>query len=559
MLRLRTLGGLAIDEDARTLDGTGMGRRRLALLACLAAVGPRGVSRDRLLAYFWPESDAERARHALNQALHALRRELRADALFLGAAELRLNPEAMASDVAEFESAVGAGDLERAASLYAGPFLDGFYLSDAPEFERWVDGERARLALAFRRALETLAARATNGGQHQQAVVWWRRLAALDPLSGPLALGLMQALAAAGDRAGALQFARVHETLLREELDAAPDPAMVSLAEKLREADARERKQSGRPAAGTVPAITSDAALSAADQLFVDRLQTALASHYEIEHKLARSSLATAYQVRDLRRGRTVTLKVLHPAVATMVGARRFVTAIEPASRLRHPHIVPLLDFGEASGLLFYVLERVEGETLRDRLARERQLSLGDALRIAREAATALAYAHERGVIHRDIAPKNIVLVEGRAVISDFGVLNAVSTAVGESSSGSALTLGSPAYMSPEQVAGEQRLDGRSDIYSLGCVLYQMLAGAPPFAGPTAQAALTRRLFEPVPPLRAMRDTVPEAVDKLVLRALARVPADRFASAAELRDALARLEPERAGAPASVARDRGAV
>jgi len=237
--RLRTLGGLALDGETGSQRATARGaasqRRTLALLALIAAAGERGIARDKLLGYLWPESEPERARHTLTQSLYTLRRDLKADALFQGTSELKLNRDLVSVDVLELDAALDRGDLEAAVALYGGPFLDGFFLGNAPEFERWVDGERGRLAARVSQALESLAGRAAERGAHREAVDHWRRIAALDPYSGRIALGLMRALAAAGDRAGALQHARVHETLLKEELELAPDHEIARLAEQLRE------------------------------------------------------------------------------------------------------------------------------------------------------------------------------------------------------------------------------------------------------------------------------------------------------------------------------------
>lgn len=234
-MRLHTLGGLSIDADGTDTPGAAASRRRpLALLAVLAVAGARGVSRDQLCALFWPESDADRARNALNQLLHAVRHGVKQPALVLGTTELRLDPALLTSDVGDLEAALAAGERERAAALYAGPFLDGVHLTGAPEFTRWAERERDRIAHRVRAALHALAADATARGDHAAAAGWWRRLAELDPADGRAALGLMGALAAAGDRAGALQHARVHEAFVRAELDAAPDPAVCALAARLR-------------------------------------------------------------------------------------------------------------------------------------------------------------------------------------------------------------------------------------------------------------------------------------------------------------------------------------
>jgi TolB-like protein/Tfp pilus assembly protein PilF len=234
MLRLRTLGSPSVEGSTGPLSGAAAQRKSLALLALLACAGERGVSRDKILAYLWPETDADKAAHRLSQLLHALRRDLDAEQLFLGTSDVRLNPQVVSADVVEFTGALDRGDVERAVSLYGGPFLDGFYLSGAVEFERWVEVERAQYAKLWRAALESLGAAAAGHADWCGAAEWWRRLAEHDPLNSRIAVCFIEALSAAGDRAGALQFARSHEKLLREELDAAPDPAVVAAVERIR-------------------------------------------------------------------------------------------------------------------------------------------------------------------------------------------------------------------------------------------------------------------------------------------------------------------------------------
>src|SRR5689334_5988633 len=249
--------------------------------------------------------------------------------------------------------------------------------------------------------------------------------------------------------------------------------------------------------------------------------------------------MATVFLADDRKHGRPVAIKVLHAELAAALGAERFLREIEIAARLQHPHILPLYDSGSAGGFLYYVMPYVEGESLRDRLNREKQLSLEDTLRVATEVASALAYAHSRGVVHRDIKPENIMLSGGTAVVADFGIARAV-TAAGE---GQHLTqtgtiIGTPAYMSPEQSSASAEIDGRSDQYSLACVLYEMLVGAPPFTGPTAQAIIARHSLDMVSPPSIVRATIPDAVEGAILRALSKVPADRYPTTALFAEAL---------------------
>src|SRR3989454_11151033 len=248
--------------------------------------------------------------------------------------------------------------------------------------------------------------------------------------------------------------------------------------------------------------------------------------------------MATVYLAHDLKHDRAAAIKVVDPEVSSAIGVERFLREIRLAAQLQHPHILPLYDSGQASGFLYYVMPFVAGESLRERLEREKQLRLEEALRITREVAEALDYAHRYGVVHRDIKPANILLANDQAMIADFGIARAFAAAGEEKLTQTGLAVGTPGYMSPEQASGSARLDGRSDIYSLGCVSYEMLAGSPPFTGSTPQAILARHLSDPVPPLRTVRRSVPASVEQAILRALEKVPADRFATVTQFADAL---------------------
>jgi serine/threonine-protein kinase len=270
----------------------------------------------------------------------------------------------------------------------------------------------------------------------------------------------------------------------------------------------------------------------------LEQLQKALADRYHIDRELGRGGMATVYLARDLRHKRPVALKVLLPELAYALGADRFLREIEVSANLSHPHVLPLHDSGEADGLLYYVMPYVEGESLRDRLQRETQLPVDEALRIGREVADALAYAHTHGVIHRDIKPENIMLAGEHALVADFGIARALGKASAERLTETGMAVGTAAYMSPEQASGASQIDQRSDIYSLGCVVYEMLAGEPPYTGPTAQAIIAKRFSDPVPQVRRLRPGVPVQVNQAITRALAPVPADRFATAADFARAL---------------------
>ena len=281
----------------------------------------------------------------------------------------------------------------------------------------------------------------------------------------------------------------------------------------------------------------------------LDRLKAALADRYPIERELGHGGMATVYLAHDVKHGRHVAIKVLSPELAAMLGAERFLREIEIAAKLSHPHILPLYDSGQVDGLLYYVMPHIAGESLRDRLNREQQLSINEAVRFAQQVAAALDYAHRRDIVHRDIKPENILLHEGHALVADFGIALAVRAAGGERITETGLSLGTPHYMSPEQATGDRQIDSRSDIYSLGCVLYEMLAGEPPFNGPNTQAIVARILTEQPRALRMVRDNVPVTLERAITKSLARLPADRFATAARFSEALDRTDAEPVGEP----------
>jgi len=268
------------------------------------------------------------------------------------------------------------------------------------------------------------------------------------------------------------------------------------------------------------------------------RLQAALGHRYTIERELGRGGMATVYLAADLKHHRRVAIKVLKPELAAALGPDRFLREIETAARLNHPHILPLHDSGQAGGSLYYVMPYIEGESLRDRLEREGPLPLEDALRITRDVTSALSYAHGHDVVHRDIKPENILLSGGEAVVADFGIARAITAAAAGTLTETGIAIGTPGYMSPEQATESERLDGRSDIYSLGCMLYEMLAGEPPYTGANARSVIAKQLTDPVPSVRRLRDTIPPAIDGAVSKALAKAPADRFVTAAQFAEAL---------------------
>jgi serine/threonine protein kinase/Flp pilus assembly protein TadD len=271
----------------------------------------------------------------------------------------------------------------------------------------------------------------------------------------------------------------------------------------------------------------------------LERIRGAFSDTYTIDRELGRGGMATVYLAQDAKHERLVALKVLHPDLAASLGPDRFLREIKLAARLNHPHILPLHDSGEASGFLYYVMPYVEGESLRERLDRDHQLPIDEAVHHTRAIASALDYAHRQGIVHRDIKPENVMLYEGEAMVMDFGIAKAVSSAGSDTITQTGMMIGTPAYVSPEQAAGEPNLDGRSDQYSLGCVLYEMLSGERPFTGATPQAVMTKRFTEAVKPVRTIRSSVPEPVEKALTRAMSVDAGARYKTAAQFAQALA--------------------
>ncbi len=283
------------------------------------------------------------------------------------------------------------------------------------------------------------------------------------------------------------------------------------------------------------------------------RLGSALSDRYRLERELGQGGMATVYLAEDLKHGRKVAIKVLLPELSAILGGERFLAEIKVTANLQHPHILGLIDSGEADGLLYYVMPYVAGESLRDRLLRERQLPVEEALRLSREVASALDYAHRQGVVHRDIKPENILLQDGAALVADFGIALAVQQAGGHRMTQTGMSLGTPAYMSPEQAMGEREIGARSDVYALGAMTYEMLAGEPPFTGPNSQAIVAKVLTEQPPALRPKRPTVPPAAEAAILTALQKLPADRWGSAKEFSEALGSAAPLHSSGAAPIA------
>lgn len=532
MLRLTTFGGVGVREQG-TGDapetGLSVSRRPLALLVLVATSPGAAISRDKAMALLWSESDDVHARNALRQTLHTLKRELGDRQVILSGETLRLNPAVITSDVAELEALRAAGRLDKAAELYRGPFLDGFHAGGAPEFERWMEETRGVFGSEIARILESLARDAAARGEAAAAATWWRRLVALDPFNSGYALALMQALVQVGDRVGALRLAQAHAALMRQELGSGPDPAVAAFASQLR---------SETPLPAEAPAASPPSARGGSSE-FLARLREELEGRYRIAEQMeqGRDGAARLVRARDLRHDRDVILKVVHRSLASMLDVERFLREIKLTARLRHPYILPLLDSGEIDGRPWYALPELGGITLRSRLMDRGALTVEESVCVLQDIAEALDHAHRHEVVHRDVSPENIALAEGHAVLTNMGVARALDAAAGPNLTETGILVGSPAYMSPEQAVGGGALDGRSDQYSLACVVFEMLVGDPLFSGPTPQAIMAKRAAHR--PVNLGRDpALSPPVAAVLGRALAPAPAQRFSTTGEFAAAL---------------------
>jgi DNA-binding SARP family transcriptional activator len=541
VLRLITLGGLALTQDGEPYTGGASQRRRLAVLAVLAASGSAGLSRDKMLGYLWPEFADDQARTALNQAVHQIRQAIGADAITSTNTGLCLNASRVESDVAQFAQAMAERAYERAAALYRGPFLDGIHLRNAPEFERWVDAERARLAREYAVALESLAASAAARRDRAGVVRWRERLAAINPLNAPAIVALIEAHVALGDRVAARATATAHAALVREELGGEPEPAVRDWIARLK------TEPHSQPAVAPGPAHEPTSGSAEPPRSAVGRgwghpvMHRATGGRYAIGRLLASTDVLTTFAATDGRDGTAVALHVVNTRLVVHADPEQFVRTLQRVTAIGDPRVVPVLEVAATDECFCFVTPSAGGQSLRDRLAREHQLAVPDALRVAHDMAAALAAAHAHGVIHGDLRPKHVSLLDSGAVIAGWALFEALTPARhsdGWSVIETAVTIAAPGYASPEQLAGGAIPDERSDIYSVGCILFEMLAGKPPFAAGDPRTLIGRKLTQPPPSVREARDGVPDALDAVLRTCLARSPADRYASGTALTDAL---------------------
>lgn len=398
------------------------------------------------------------------------------------------------------------------------PFLPG-------ETSEWVTSQRQKLLSVHLRALEARGAVFLWNGEASLAVDAAKEVISLEPLRETGYQLLMKGLAAVGNAAEAIRVYEHCRVVLQRDLGAKPSAQTRAVYEDL--LDSPERDDTARRSGGPPPHSSTEY------------------GRYRVEAELGRGGMAVVYTARDVQHDRLVALKVLEQDVTESVAAERFAAEIAVAARLAHPHILPVFDSGCANGRLYYVMPLIEGESLGARLRRLGQLDLHEATHITIQVAGALDYAHRQGVIHRDVKPDNILLLDGHAMLADFGLAKALQGSDERALTRTGLIVGTPTYMSPEQVGGDAQIDGRSDIYSLGCVLYEMLSGQPPFAGETPQAQMWRRMVSPPASLDTIRSDLPPHVVLAVRRATSVDPEERFASARELGAALREEIPRR--------------
>ncbi|HEX5727404.1 MAG TPA: protein kinase [Longimicrobiaceae bacterium] len=526
-LSLGVLGGVKVETEEGPLHGRAAHRRRLALLALLAAA-PRGlVEREKLIGYLWPDSPPDAARHLLSESLYVLRRELK-DVFLTPGSQVGLDTDAVSCDLVEFREATAAQDWERAASLYAGPFLDGFYVEDAPEFERWVEVERETIGREYARALTALAESAEAAGDAEAAAEWWGRLAVHDRFSSRVALRLMQALAKAGERARAVQFAAAFVARLREE-GFEPGGEVLTLAERLRAEPGAAGERLHSPVATSVLPQPGEASAG-------------LTPEFDVLRQLGEGSVARVYLAREPALGRLVALKVMAERYAGDEVARaRFEREARAAARIQHPHVATVFRIGRTpGGLPFIVLPYVDGGSLEDRLAAAGRFSGEEVRRYVGQTAAGLAAAHRLGIVHRDVRPANLLYDRetDRVLLSDFGLAAVLETGAEQVQR---LTrpgerLGNPAYASPEQLRGEPVTE-RADVYSLGVVAFELLTGRLPFDAATPLEMTAAHLRREPPRAAEVCEGVDPELDDLTARCLNKRPEQR-PFAVDIADAL---------------------
>jgi DNA-binding SARP family transcriptional activator/tRNA A-37 threonylcarbamoyl transferase component Bud32 len=541
MIEFRALGPVELTStDGRALDAV-LAPKRLALLAYLAIGSPPQFRRrDTIVAYLWPELDADHARAALRQTIHFLRQSLGPTVLTSrGEEDVGLDRDQLWCDTTAFDRACADAQSSRALDLYRGDLLPGFFATGAaPEYEQWLDAERDRLRRQASAAAWMAVEHAAAAGQHAAAGQFARRAAALAPDDENALRRLIRVMDELGDRSGAVRAYDEFARRLAREYEAEPSVQTKALIEAVRSRAHRDAPllASPDPSTSAHPGGPSDRRVAEGgttpfpDSRSRGSPRPALHDLFVLERQIGTSGLATVYHAREIKHERRVLLKVLYPSLAAVLGPERFRREIHILSQLQHPGIHALYDSGEASDALYYVMPRLEGESLKTRLAQGPRVAISDVVSIVCDVADAVAYAHAHGVVHRDLKPDSILLAGGRAIVTDFGIARAISRVAGDRLTETGVVLGTPTYMSPEQAGGVETVDERSDVYSLACVVYEMLAGNPPYTAPTRMKVITQHLRAAVPRLSERNESVPPAIADVVAKALAKPPGRRYAT-----------------------------
>ena len=538
MLYLTVLGGISLVSAGSLADIAQRGWQRAAVLALLAGAGPRGLVREQLIAWLWPDAEEERGRHSLNEVLSRLRRDTGSPDIFVGTTRLALNPTLVSVDGWQFAEAVSNRHVERAVQLYRGSFAEGVRTTGLVELEQHLEGLRAEHQRAFAELLEYAAQRATDRHDHAAAARWWQRIAELDPCSERIACELVSAYAAIPDVASALRALRVHEALVEQELGVPPGSRLREWRARLTQLSAPVAESAaGRRAELMLPRLPDAGAPS--PQELVEHIRGRLAGRYGVTQLLEVGSIfhrLRGYVPSD--GARPIDVNAMQPRAAAFVDEHAFVRAMERVVRLSARHILPTLDVGSRGGVVYLVTSPMPELTLRALLRREGALAIETVFRLARGLASALASAHESGVHHGDLRPRHVgVLADGEAIVGGFGVVPALLSDGAHNDDTAVLSYGSPRYLSPEQRYGRSVPDARSDIYAFGCTVYHMLAGEPPvITASDDPASLVRELSR-------RRPTIPPGLMDLMTRCVCLHPADRLADGRTLVHAMDKVGP----------------
>lgn len=530
MIRLRVLGQIDLrGEDGNEIRPLLAQPKRLALLAYLAVAAGAPHRRDRLLGLFWPELDEDRARNALSKGIHFLRQALGTGSILTRTAdEVAVDRAVVGSDVEAFRRAIDEDRLEDAIATYRGDLLPDFYIPQAQAFEEWLERERATLRTQAARAARLLADRLAEARKTTGALDQARLALELSDGDERVLRHVISLFHQLGDRAGALRAYEQFRARLEAEVGGKPSVETVALLEEIR----RTVPSPVPTLAGAEPTPPPSPARA------LDRFAAAIDDRYQVEGTLGAGGMALVLLATDTKLQRRVAIKLLRPELSEPGLVQRFKGEVLIMATLNHPHLVPLLDSGEAEGFLYYVMPWHTGESLRDRLTREGSLPISEAIRIVRDVADGLTAAHARGIIHRDIKPENILIGSDHALLADFGIARTLEDRPGVTPIWTSGSSGTPAYVSPEQSRASKDLDPRSDVYSLGCVLYELLTGRTPFDGDTVAALVAHHQFTTPTAVRELRPDVPPALAALVERALSKNPHDRPGGAGEFRSAL---------------------